>query len=279
MSGRWRGVRRHVRESGSGITELAALELYLARNLFSWMRADYRTEGGGKVTAFQDKVLLPSQGGLAGNARSIDPNHAFAQTTGANQVAAIATSSTWGGKEVASFAGGQMYDSTLAAANWAFENSGLGGSAVFIHRLLSTAAAQILASSTNSTSSNGAIWYAVNAPTQQLFQVFRNGGGIVFNRAFGATTLLPTYLITTFRTATTPDFSAYAKAALVDSGDAGNTPDTGSPLFTMRIGAQTGSGVSGFAGELADAMFLNAEMTSLQRANVARYALLRYLMS
>ena len=50
-------------------TELQRLELYLAQNLFSWMRADYRTEAASKVTAFQDKVLLPSQGGLAGNAR------------------------------------------------------------------------------------------------------------------------------------------------------------------------------------------------------------------
>lgn len=110
---------------------LAATETYLARNLFSWMRADYRTEAGGKVTQFNDKVQTVAEGAVAPNARSVDPAHAYAQASAPAQVAAITTDATLNA-EGAVFTGAEFYDSTIAASNWTFVHNQSGSTVVQI---------------------------------------------------------------------------------------------------------------------------------------------------
>lgn len=258
-------------------TELTRREYYNAVSLFSWLRADSRVEVSSKVTSFTDKVLLPAQGGLANNARSIDANHAFSQATSGNQVPAVATSATWNNQLVASFSAAQFYDSTLTASSWIFMHDGSGSGALHVYRTSTTGVDQVIHSTTNVSTANGSIFNAV-ASGSIIFQVVKTSG-FILNRTIAAANTSATFALCTLRTASTPDYSAYIKTTLADSADVTATPTALAPPGTMRIGGQAVNGVVKFSGELADCMFFNKEPSSAERAGAARYILLRYNVS
>lgn len=272
---RWRGNRRYARgRLGGGLTELAALELYLAQNLFSWMRADYRSEASGNVTAFFDKVMTVAQGATAPNARSVDPNHAFAQTTAANQVAAITPSVILGGREAAAFTSIQYYQSTIGITDWPFLHDGTGMQVVPVWASTDTAASTL--------------WWTIQG-TQTGAHQYTSGGGLVTQIFNGATATInavagstPTntgvYNSVQFATSQNPDaIVTMGSSTPVFSGDVTAGVSSGSASNTLGIGARANGSVNSTAliSDLMFAKYTSAALLTAQR----RYVYLRYGLS
>lgn len=267
---------------GGDAGELAALEFYLARVLFSWIRADYRTlvdYGGGdvRVSAFPDKVELPTaENGIAPNARSVDANHAFSQATQANQAPAPAPNAALLGQLASQFAS-DWYDSTLPAANWKFLHDGSGFESWHIHV---TGAAN---STTFATFSLNPVNVGIHASYAASLSPPTVSTGMTIGEGDGSNSqLLGQRLFTTgtahcfnqiFATSRTPDMAVFDGAVSVVSGDAAS-PSSANPLATLRLGAST-SGTFPADYAFADLMIANKVDASL-RAYAARYRLLRY---
>lgn len=255
-------------------TELEQIEDLLSKQLFSWMRADYRSEAGGKVTAFGEKVKLVSEGALYANARSVDAAHSFAQATAGNQVASIAPSALFNGKDAATFAGGQWYTSTLPLANWRFLHDGSGCEVCMIcaptiagtHGLFATL-----------TTNPGVLMYA-NASGNLVGQVNNAAGALWTSPAMSAASVMPVNSATAigyaYKEGSTPEGSLYRKGASLFGRDTDAAPSSSNPNGSLTIGAQHTGGFP-MTGLVCDLLVANRVDATLHAA-LYRYAALRY---
>lgn len=260
---------RFSRRPRAGKTELAQLEEYLARNLFSWMRADYRTEAGGKVTAFQDKVA----DGVG--ARAIDPAHAFSQSTGGLQVNAVTTSALINGREVGTFTAAQRYASTIPAVNWPIQD-GTGWSMLLIFVPKETGLVTHSLLSTHTSATTGFNLYYTGASHTPDWGVYNNSGSDLSPAPSGGG-LVPdvaTFLRARYMEGDTPEMLLQSGASAVISGASTTLPTSGAPQNTLTLGALSNG--------IQAANFLFADLLVYKTAPFAaiqRYALLRYGMT
>jgi len=259
--------------------ELFLLEQYLARNLFSWMRADYRTEAGGKVTAFQDKVALESEGAVAPNARSVDPNHAFAQASGPNQSPAAAASALFNNQVVITNPSESLfYKSTIASSNWKYHSH---SHAIYTAARTTAGIACVIHSTANELPTNHGIYYPL-----------RQSAGISTNTATGrilngtatyhannngdvGSAPLNTARVYAWKYTLNTDLailSAIPKTVAV-TGTASSSNPTGGPMALLGDSAFGGVGL---IGDWADTLFFNRAVTVAEDALILRYFFLRY---
>lgn len=244
--------------------------------MFSWARADSRVESGGKVTQFTDKVFLPAGGGAAGNARSVDPSHAFAQATALNQPAASAVDAGFPVPQLSSVFGGQAYlDSTIAAANWAFCQDGSG--CLRVHVFVPTAAASnSIVFATIQTSANG-VQDALIAGSGLVSTLFNAGGSIAAPQTGSGTIVNGTgaYVSSSYSEALSPKYDLHLKAPSVSSGSPSGAPVAGAPSATACLGGRGDRAVP-FLGNWAESLFYKGNNVASVLANVQKYLSLRY---
>lgn len=260
-----RNEARRPRSHGA-FSEIGRLVYYIARNLFSWIRADYRTEAAGKVTQFNDKVALVSEGAVAPNARSIDSAHAMSQGTSGLQVAAVTIAADFNGKEVATFTGGQRYQSSFTS-QWQYEYDGSGAELWVVASQTTASTGMFLSWGTNGVPPEV---YMTSTPT---FQYELYGGAFAIPKVPAGTPFVfngynkegaspEVYLKTTGSTAVT-------------GSRAGSSPPA--PTAARVIGSTS---VGGFPMSARAAEIMSANrIDSTLEANVARYILLRYGMA
>lgn len=246
--------------------ELQSLENYLSYNLFSWIRADYRAESGGKVTAFWDKVA----DGIG--ARAVDPSHALSQGSGALQVASVTASALINNREVGTFTGAQRYVSTIAAANWPIQD-GTGWSVLLLLvPKQAGAVTESLLSTHTATTTGFNLYYAGagHAPDWGIYNV----GGVRVSAAAAGGGLVPdaaTYIRGSYAEGASPEILFSQGGVSVISANSTGAPTAGAPMNTLTLGAL----ISGAQA----ANFLFADMLvykTASLANIQRYALLRY---
>lgn len=261
-------------------TELSRLEYYIARNHFSWLRADARAEAASKVTAFGDKVATVAEGALVANARAVSSSHSFAQANSPNQVAAIATAAAFNNRESAVFAGGQFYQSSIAASNWAFDHSGSGASVWTVFRSTTNGAIRCLWSSDAGGSSQGSQLFLTATTSNLRWTLSATGVNIIDTTdTTGAVVNTATYAEADFLDAGSPQFSRYRGTTSVATGSRTGAPVATASSFPMVVGA-TGQAVPAFfwTGDIVDILFANQVNATLRTLN-QRYLLLRYVLS
>lgn len=270
----WCGPAPTIASAAPVPTELARNEFYVARNLFSWMRADYRSEAAAKVTTWWDKVALVAEGAVAPNARSVDANHSFAQASGAAQVAAVATNAIFANREVGIWTGAQRYESTISLSNWKVHD----GNGWEIWTPFAPTNNSVLQATVGTiTSTLGIAMYWGNAGKTRFYV----GNGAVFispvevTRTFTLNTA--TVMRASYKEGNTPEFVFAEKATTIASGASSAAPSASNPGGTMTIGGLPGSGFEANM-LLSDAMFAN-KVDAVLETIVARYGLLRYLIS
>lgn len=271
-----RGGSGGTGSSSGGIFELATLEDYLAKNLYSWMRADYRTEVGGKVASFIDKVTLV--GNVASNARTIDSSHALTQANPARQVAAVGLSASMNNRETASFvrATGNYYDSTIA--DWRFLHDGTGGE-VWI-TVLPSADTNLQALYGTRAPAGVGITSARNSGGSQgqVMYVLKTGG--VFNVASivpgAAPNNVAKYVDQKLKLSDTPNYVQRASTTVIDSGSITNSPmDSGINAAPLRLGSDGGN----HADMLWSDLLVTNNPSPTLLTNVQRYMFLRYALA
>lgn len=271
--GTWLGTSLGVPLGNDYEAELAQLESYLRYNLFSWMRADYRTEAGGKVTAFQDKVA----DGVG--ARAIDPAHAFAQGTSANQVVAVTTSANFAGREAAVFSGVEWYDSTIPAANWKSGHDGVGLSIWATARRVGAGNMTLLATCRFGGGAPPGMEIIALAGSDSRLTVKDAASGfpLLANAVLtnGCPVNTTCYVHTRYRTADNPDATVARSGGLSVSTDQLLAPSSANPEAPMRIGSRPPTADLPWNGSVAEVMFATNADAAL-RARVERYLLLRY---
>lgn len=280
MYARRRG-RRFSPRSSAGSSELQALEYYLARNLYSWIRADYRTlvdYGGGdvRVSAFPDKVALESEGAVAPNARSVSPAHALAQGTQALQVGAPAASAAFGGQLTCAFTAAQTYPSTIAAPNWNFCHDGTGSLLRLALAPSAGAGTVIYVGAGFGANTRYAIYR--NSPTSLAW--FAGNGANAVNANGGGSALtqdVASYVEADWLNGGgSPEYSLRRGTTLLTSGDVA-TPTTTDTSGTLALGSYSdGSLKSAF---LFSDLMLAKSVSQALVTSVRRYMFIRYGLS
>ncbi len=265
----------------SAFATIGDVESYLARNLFSWMRADYYSLASGAATAFIDKVALVAEGAVAPNARSISASHSFMQATGANQVPTPTTLAAANNKEVAAFTGAHWYDSSIPAANWKI-HSGTGWE-VWVILVPTATAARILWSTGDDSGiyfgSQVGAYSQIDGNTKVMGAFASNVGTRVVGPASNTSAQLTVGALTTanfyYKHTDTPAWRYGTTATPISSsGASAATPTTNSPAATFRIGADSGGGLP-LNASVADVLISNGSSSTLRTA-IAAYLRLRY---
>lgn len=249
-------------------TELSRIEYYHATNLFSWMRVDSNIPASANVGSFVDKVYLPANGGLAGNARSIVSSHSLTQATAGNQVALPTNDSNFNNRPTTTWAAAGSYSSTLANTDWIFA----GNTSRFwlVHRYTTFSTSQILLETINPAGSDG-FFFNIGTSGQQQTAVFRT----------------PTAGVGAFQTSVTTGVARLGRFGIeplilrnrstgLTEGTAAITGTLTTTYKTLEFGSRAGGG--GFKGQWADMLIAgstNATNSTLDTL-VNRYVLLRY---
>lgn len=225
-------------------------------NPFSWIRSDYYSSSGGKVTAFLDKVL---------------PGHSLTQGTSANQVAEPSADSLMLNQAVVSFAGNQYYSSSLPIAAWTFMHSGSGVDAILVLRVVSSNSGVLL--STRSGSTGFTLYTGASARGAYV----GNGASNVVNHT--AYPISPSNTTSYFRlmynSSTTPQWRHYDKFFTLGSGAQSTAPSSGLAEATLRLGANTGGGqASTFT--FADLLIFDKTLTPAEILTVNNYLIKKY---
>ncbi len=266
---------------GSASRQLSVLEGYLARHLFSWVRADYYAAAGAAVVAFPDKVVLESEGAAAPNARSVDSAHALTQSSGGNQVAIPAALPAAGGHLVADFTGVHWYDSSLPESAWTLHDG--SGWQVWSVVVPSATGARILWSTADDAGiyfgAQVGVYHQLDGNAQQLGTFGSNAGARILGAAGNVSASMPVGSLTTthyrFTTGETPEWEFGTTATPVAaSGSAAATPAPGAPAATFRLGADSGEGLP-FVGKVSEILIAKTGTPELSDM-VARYLLARY---
>lgn len=264
--------------SAGGFAEAVRLAYGLARNLYSWMRADYRTlvdYGGGdiRVSAFPDKVALVSEGAVAPNARSVSPAHAFSQGTQALQCLAPSPHGSLNGCLAAKGdrTAGVRYPSTLSAVDWSWTNQDAGTAIYVVHVTPSSFAVGGNQWCVTTISSLGLDFFFTTT-SQVQFRVL-TAAGTVGRTVSGLATNTPAVARLKHATSLSPDSSLTYTGKTTNSGDYGTGAPTGNPDTTMYVlGASFGNTYDGY---VADVLF-GRDVTPQFDAVVSRYLQLRY---
>lgn len=249
-------------------TELVRIEYYVARNLFSWIRADYVAINAGKATRWDDKVA----DGFG--ARAVDPNHSFSQSSGPSQGTVTASDANFSGQSTVTFDGtDDGYDSTIAASNWAFCHQAQTTYAI-VRR--PAAATKAICATTNFAGTSG---YDLIGLTGSVSVDLYNGGTPVLNPNINLASGFPannTRLIRfRFALTDTPDaVLASSPGGLSTTLDASTGVGAGAPFAAMHVGSRAGGSLP-YAGQIADLAWLVGTSSAVDAA-FARYALLRY---
>jgi hypothetical protein len=254
----------------SGTPELARHELYWSEHLFSWFRADYRAESGGKVTAIGDKVALPG-GAVAPNARSISTSHVLSQANALYQFAAPSPHASFGGRLALSTSTTHLYTSSIAPINWGFLSDGIsGGQIIFIGR--PTVDGRYYWATTSGPFNPGAAMYT----TAQKLGVFSmaNGGYAVNTSGGDALLNVASYASWKLKSADTPQYQIRSKRAVGASGAVANAPATGLPSPLCLFARADFAGP--FQGQWVEALVKKTPFTVAEYARLERYAQLYY---
>lgn len=142
-----------------------------------------------------------------------DPTHVLAQSTGARQAAIPAAHADYGGSLCASFAGGQFYVSSRAAAKWDFVHNGASCETFFVLTPLDAAATAVLYATR--TGASGAQVYTAGGSYTYFVQA--SSGGIAATPFGTATNGVPTF--TAVRHAE-PPYEVRLKGTVGASGNA-----------------------------------------------------------
>lgn len=247
--------------------ELAGIEAYLAQILFSWIRADYRAESGGKVTAFFDKV----NAGVG--ARAIDTNHALSQGNSAFQPAASAPKAAWNNREVSVFdtARDRWMQSTLANTAWAFLSDGTGAQ-VWLVCAWADATTSAVALTTRTANAGLTLYRGIGTNSATIFQT--NGPSVAINNVLNNNT--PCYLSYKYKDGNSPEYVFSVKSIGIAGGQlTGSAASAGTPENSLILGFNTVA--NGFPGDFAEVIIANQVSATLE-TNVLRYLALRYLL-
>lgn len=272
----WCGPAPSVVAAAPVPSELARSDYYSARNLFSWVRLDYRSEAGGKVTALGEKVALVAEGAVAANARSVDPAHSYAQADNTKQVPSVATSALINSSEVGTFNGAHYYPSTIAASNWTEAHNGTGFEAwaAYVPTVVSNACVW---GTSPAGATQGAVHYAYAAGDTVNGAVFGAGGSSAYTSGNVGSAPINSPTFTDFLISS-GGCSFWQKSSLLHSG-ALTSPSASAPTSTMTIGSiSSASAVLPLRALLAEVRFSKAPSTTLRTAT-RRAFLLRYALS
>jgi hypothetical protein len=261
--------------SGSiGSDPLSGIVDFLANNAFAWVQTANRIEAAGKVTSFPDNVA-PGVG-----AKALDPNHAFTQSNGAGQIAAITRVAAYNNQEVATWvkAVNTFYVSTLAPSAWTVWHSGVGGYVLIIASSTTVSGNDVAASSRSSTT--GITFYRSN-PNYIAYYASNGTTSVVAPPSAGGTVPsgVPRLWRAGYVVANTPDSAVFVNGVQSGAGmDQQSAPTASDPQSSMIIGGDTVS-TDTFGGNIADWFFVKASSNiALIEQNVLQYARLKYLM-
>lgn len=255
---------------GSDRKLLLQAEGYLAKNLFSWMRADSVTLSSGLVTSMVDRV----NSGVG--AKSVSASHAFAQATAANQCDAPAVSSLLNSRPVLTFVrtDPNTYVSNIPVANWRFPHDGTGFEcwATVVPTTLSRSDVLTSRPAVGAAETGFLMGWGVASGTARAF--VQNGvssavdttdlGSIVVNT--------PTILNFSYRESVTPEYAFRQLTTTLGSGSSGAAPAAGNPDLAMTIGA----GAVGPCGMLLGDVMIANQVNDTLRSAVQVYNKLRY---
>jgi hypothetical protein len=222
---------------------------------FSWPRADAYNTAASKVTAWLDRAR---------------PGHTIGQASSSNQVANPATDAALLNALSAPFTGTQYYDSSLAAAAWAFMHGDHTAYDVFVPT-----------DATNTSILRATINTGTGVSTGH--QITIGAGSINQCAVWNGSTLLgfaaPTGLINSTGYATRTRLSGTALeqrigATAVNATLSGATAP-GAPVFTFVLGTRGNRAVP-FKGRWADTLMFNRVLTAAEDARVQSYLLGRY---
>lgn len=176
--------------------------------------------------------------------------------TGAQMSALPTANANFAGGLSASFSGSNRYDSSEAAAQWNVRHNGTGCTEVVVFRPTSALAFGVLTATLRNqdvNTSHGALVGYRTSGTNGL--VYRCGNGTAtkpFDRddaAAGVANGTATYLIATYGSSASPNWSLRLKSTLVSSGAQGAAPSASNASATCRLGANAVTGDFGFVGD------------------------------
>ncbi len=248
------------------------LEYYQSLYLFSWLRADSRTEALGKVTKYNDKVALV---GVFPNARSIDPNHSFAQSNNALQSSAVVNNPNFSNKETSTFVLTNYYDSTIPSINWAFADDGTGCTIRVVHRRSTLGTNAVWATTAFLGGQTGSEGILLAAGSSRLTSQAAGIIAFLLVLAGGAPLSTTGVMTTSYINKVGNDGSVSWTGGSNTTGEPATPPSPVAPSGTMRIGARAGAGLFGYEGDLAEVLFAN-RVDPVLDAVTARYIFLRY---
>lgn len=272
-------IRRPGARGGNNKSESSSLEAALSQSLFAWLRPDSNVTVG-TVTQLVDKVLLPASGGLAGNARSFDANHAFTQATAGKQLAAIANSALMAGQPAANFNGGPFYASTLAAAPWKFSYDGSGFDIylVFNPNSLSAAVAGWSTFVSGAVAGSWCFPFLTNGKPQ-ITSKNSAGTTIYDSSGTGQGLAVPagalSYMSVSGASADTPDVAIRQRGEVVYQSADGIVFPTLAGTQTMLLGCLNAAGANPLNALVGDFLVANRSDAAL-RTKIERYIELRY---
>jgi hypothetical protein len=261
-------VSLYTRLSTALADEMAAIELYLARNLWAWFRADTYT-GSTNVASLVDRVLLTSEGAIFANARSVNPAHALVHA--AARPSLPTADAALNGRPSSTFAGAQYLDSNIAATNWKFMHD--GSDFVDVHTFVPT-----------SLASNSILCATYNAAGIGIHRILLSTGNVTADTyqpvlvatcpagpiAVGAGTTMEVVS----GTAQTPDVTSRVSGGTPASVNYTGAVSGSDPGYTFCLGSRGNRDVP-LRARWADTMIANRVNDTLL-ANIRRYRFLRY---
>ncbi len=220
------------------------LALAAGRPVFT---ADNVAVVGGKVVAFIDWN---------------DPTHVLQQANTAQQVAAPAPHAGFGGALVATFVGGNWYQSNRPASAFAYTGDCVSFEAVRVFAPAIVNTNNFMDTTTGSLGFNGYQAMVGNTPGKHTVTVVSNGA-LGFSTAFGSAAIdAPTFSSVRVAAASTPQYALYDRGALAAQGSLGVVPTSTAPEWSLAWGLL--SPVINFYGQFAALLHLPA-LTDAQR--------------
>lgn len=263
-------MRRQARQRRPQYTEhtiSSARAAFLSLGPYSWIEAGSATIDGvtGKCGSMPDLVAAGT------GIRAITANHAWTQSTGANQCAAPTPFSALNGRLAMSFAGGQYYTSSSTGAAWKFLHDGTGAESFYAFIYRSGGTTNLLQAGVNAATDKGISTYFSN--TGQYGYIIYNGSGTPAydTGAIAAGLSAGTAYKISLRhaTASTPKAEVYRGSTQIASGSP-TSPSSANASFPPVLGATIT--VSLFANmDFAFAAHFNRVLSSVERSVVSAY--------
>lgn len=218
---------------------------------FSWLDAAAYNQSGGLVTAFLDRAR---------------PGHTYTQGTTGLQVSVPATDATLNGALSATFAGGQRYASTLAAAAWKFLMDGSGCEAALFMVPTNFAAAQAYLSTYTAPGSSALQVYTNVSSTVNLY--IQNASNVDFaGRTRSLAAAAAQALSFRHGTAQSPQMTFRLNGAEQTNAYLA-TPSAGNPSAPLNIGGNPAGVAQYMSARLAAVPVFNRVLTTTERSKL-----------